>query len=204
MNNANLNISWYEEAHLLVSSRADSTLCCPFKAIASNGTSLAWCPIEWEVTCLTRITFCLRNIRLISSWAVLWRKNGLMIKCWIVKNILLEAAKLKAASSFWLGFNCYNIFKRLLYYSQILLIRTLRGPQKVFRLTGLACNLSKALWQHGGNRKESLQLYLWNFNSASNSLVASHRLSSQISTKQHKAETSVNTNNHWKTHESMR
>ena len=128
MNNVNLNIYWYKSAYLLVSSRADSTLCCPFKAIASNGTSLAWCPIEWEVTCLTRITFCLRNIRLISSWAVLWRKNGLMIKCWIVKNILLEAAKLKAASSFWLGFNCYNIFKRLLYYSQILLIRTLRGP----------------------------------------------------------------------------
>ena len=46
------------------------------------------------------------------------------------------------------------------------------------------------------NRKESLQLYLWNFNSTSNSLVAPHRLSSQISTKQHKAETSVNTNNH--------
>ena len=44
----------------------------------------------------------------------------------------------------------------------------------------------------GGKRKESLQLHLWNLNSTSNSKVAPHLLSCQISANQRKAETSTN------------
>ena len=51
-----------------------------------------------------------------------------------------------------------------------------------------ASKLSGALWWWGGKRKESLQLRLQNLNSSSNSPVAPHRLSCQISANQHKAD----------------
>ena len=51
----------------------------------------------------------------------------------------------------------------------------------------------------GGKRRESLQLHLWNLNSTSNSPVAPHWLSCQISANQHEVETSANVNKHWKT-----
>ena len=55
-------------------------------------------------------------------------------------------------------------------------------------------NISGALWEE---RKDSLQLHLWNLNSTSNSPVAPHRLSCQTSANQRKAETSTNVNNHY-------
>ena len=61
------------------------------------------------------------------------------------------------------------------------------------------CKLSGAPWQRGSKRKESLQLRLWNLNSSSNSPVAPHQLSCQISVNQRQAETSTNINKHWKT-----
>ena len=62
-----------------------------------------------------------------------------------------------------------------------------------------ASKLSGALWRRGGERKESLQLRLWNLNSISNSPVAPRRLSCQISANQRKEETSAIVNKHWKT-----
>ena len=62
-----------------------------------------------------------------------------------------------------------------------------------------ASKLSWALWMQGGKRRESLQLHLWNLNSASNSPLAPHWLSCQISANQHEVETSANVNKHWKT-----
>ena len=53
---------------------------------------------------------------------------------------------------------------------------------------------SEALWRRGGKGKENLQQRLWNLNSASNSLVAPHRRSSQISANQREVETSANKN----------
>ena len=47
-----------------------------------------------------------------------------------------------------------------------------------------------------GKRKESLQLNLWNLNSASNLPVAPCRLSCQISSNQCEAEMSGNVNKH--------
>ena len=61
------------------------------------------------------------------------------------------------------------------------------------------CKLSGALWRQGGERKESLQLRLWNLNSISNSPVAPRRLSRQISANKREPETSANVNKHWKT-----
>ena len=58
------------------------------------------------------------------------------------------------------------------------------GYEKVFR-GALAA---------GGKRKENLQQRLWNLNSASNSLVAPRRRSSQISANQREVETSANKN----------
>ena len=53
----------------------------------------------------------------------------------------------------------------------------------------------------GGIRKESLQLHLWNLNSTSNSPVAPHQLSCQISANQSETKMSVNVyvSKHWKT-----
>ena len=48
------------------------------------------------------------------------------------------------------------------------------------------------LWMRGRKRKESLQLRLWNLNYTSNSPVAAHLLSCQISANQRKAEMSMN------------
>ena len=62
-----------------------------------------------------------------------------------------------------------------------------------------ASKLSGTLWMQGGKRRESLQLHLWNLNSTSNSPVAPHQLSCQISANQHEAGTSVNVNKHCKT-----
>ena len=53
---------------------------------------------------------------------------------------------------------------------------------------------SEALWRGGGKRKENLQQRLWDLNSASNSLVAPLRRSSQISANQREVETSANKN----------
>ena len=55
---------------------------------------------------------------------------------------------------------------------------------------------SGALWQWGGEKKECLQLRLWNLNSTSNSPVAPHGLSCQISANQHEVEMSTNVNKH--------
>ena len=57
--------------------------------------------------------------------------------------------------------------------------------------------LSRAFWQGGRKRKESLRLHLWNLNSTSP--VAPRQLSCQISANQHGVETSANDNKHWKT-----
>ena len=54
---------------------------------------------------------------------------------------------------------------------------------------------SGALWWQSGKRKESLKLRLWNLNSTSNSPVAPHGLSCEISANQRDAETSANINN---------
>ena len=61
--------------------------------------------------------------------------------------------------------------------------------------------LSGAFWRWGGKRRLSLQLRLWNLNSAFNSPLAPRRLSCQISVNQRKAGTSTNVNKHWKTRE---
>ena len=47
-----------------------------------------------------------------------------------------------------------------------------------------------------GDNKENLQLHHWNLNFASNSPVAPGGLSFQISTNEHKVETSANVNKH--------
>ena len=65
----------------------------------------------------------------------------------------------------------------------------------VSNLGGLGTSeFSEALWRRGGKRKENLQQRLWNLNSASNSLVAPGRRSSQISANQREVETSANKN----------
>ena len=51
----------------------------------------------------------------------------------------------------------------------------------------------------GKERKEGLQLRLWNLNSTSISPVAPRRRSCQITAEQLEAETSANVNKHWKT-----
>ena len=51
----------------------------------------------------------------------------------------------------------------------------------------------------GQEKERSLQLCLWNLNSTSNSPVAPHWLSCQISANQREAETSTNVNKHRKT-----
>ena len=56
------------------------------------------------------------------------------------------------------------------------------------------------LWMRGRKRKESLQLHLWNLNSTSNSPVAAHLLSCQISPIIAKLKrTQMHVNKHWKT-----
>ena len=70
--------------------------------------------------------------------------------------------------------------------------------------TYLACK--QALWGAlaKGQEKEgdltALQLCLWDLNSTSNSSVAPHWLSCQISANQREAEMSASVNKHWKTH----
>ena len=54
----------------------------------------------------------------------------------------------------------------------------------------------RVLWMRGGKRKESLRPRLWNLNSTSNSPVAPHLLSCQISTNQRQAEMSKNARKH--------
>ena len=79
------------------------------------------------------------------------------------------------------------------YYSFVLAVSVARAtPLKYSRP---ASKLSGALWRRGGKRKESLQLLLWNLNSAPNSPVAPRRLSCQISANQREAETSANLTN---------
>ena len=58
-------------------------------------------------------------------------------------------------------------------------------------------------WEKEGDNYENLQLRLSNLNFASNSPVAPGWLSFQISTNEHKVETSANVNKQWKTRESM-
>ena len=65
-----------------------------------------------------------------------------------------------------------------------------------------ASKLSKALWGWGGGGEERgtcKLLHLSNLNSTSNSLVAPHQLSGQISTNQGEAEKNANVNKHSKT-----
>ena len=52
--------------------------------------------------------------------------------------------------------------------------------------------LSWTRWWQGRKRRESLKLRLWNLNSTSNSPVAPHQLSNQISVNQCKAENNEN------------
>ena len=68
------------------------------------------------------------------------------------------------------------------------------------------CDQGDSMWAlaceqvlRGRNRNESLQLRLWNLNSPSNSPMAPHWLSCQISTNQHEVEMSVKVNKHWET-----
>ena len=70
-----------------------------------------------------------------------------------------------------------------------------RCAGNVIKYSRPASKLSGARWRRGGKRKESLQLRLWNLNSASSSSVAPHRLSCQISANQREAETSANLTN---------
>ena len=75
-------------------------------------------------------------------------------------------------------------------------VLTCKGPHWLVSLQ------SSSLGHSGGGAGKgevSLQLHLWNLNSASNSPMAPRRLSCQISTNQHEVETSAHVNIHWKT-----
>ena len=73
-------------------------------------------------------------------------------------------------------------------------------------LAGTYLSCKQALWGAlaKGQEKEgdltALQLCLWDLNSTSNSPVAPHRLSRQISANQWEAEMSASVNKHWKIH----
>ena len=99
-------------------------------------------------------------------------------------------------------FYCIN-FKTFLRIKKVK-ARFMSGSRASKQLTCMYCTypaycepvskLSRALLRRGEKRNESLQLRLWNLNSAPNSPMAPLRLSCQISANQHKVETNAKKN----------
>ena len=88
--------------------------------------------------------------------------------------------------NFILGINLiFLCFKPLSYITNIPTQRKIKLNQNWTTtypwLTYPVSKLSGALWRRGVKRKDSLQLCLWNLNSASNSPVASRRRSTELS-----------------------
>ena len=96
-------------------------------------------------------------------------------------------------------FYCIN-FKTFLRIKKVK-ARFMSGSRASKQLTCMYCTypaycepvskLSSALLRRGEKRNESLQLRLWNLNSAPNSPMAPLRLSCQISANQRKVETNA-------------